>query len=408
MKSKFLRLKYGCYAAGLSMAVVAYLSPLLFLTFREMYGLSYTQLGLLVVINFCTQLLADLAISFFPQFFKIPKITRATQSLTLVGFIIYALWPTFFPETAYVGLALGTVLFCAGTGFTEVLTTPIISAAFPENADREVSKLHSMYAWGVTGMTLIFTGFLWLFGAENWQWMVGILCLVPLTSYILYRGAEFPEMDMGGGASRQQGGNRGLWKCVLMIFLAGAAECTMAQWSSGYLEQALGIPKLWGDIFGVAMFSLLLGIGRTAYARKGGDIYPVLIWGTAGAAVCYLVAAVTSTPLVALLACVVTGLCVSMLWPGSLIAATERFPKAGILLFALMAAGGDLGASLGSQLVGSVTDALMIDGSFMELAAGQGVTPEQLAMKTAMLIGMLFALCALPFLLYMRKESRKQ
>ena len=406
MKSRFLRLKYGCYTAGLSMAIVAYLSPLLFLTFREQYGLSYTQLGLLVVINFCTQLLADLAISFFPQFFKIPKITRATQSMTLVGFIIYALWPTFFPDMAYVGLALGTVLFCAGTGFTEVLTTPIISAAFPENADREVSKLHSMYAWGVTGMTLIFTGYLWLFGAENWQWMVGILCLVPLTSYTLYRGAEFPNME-SADAPQEWGGNKGLWKCVLMIFLAGAVECTMAQWSSGYLEQALGIPKLWGDIFGVAMFSLFLGIGRTTYSRKGGDIYPVLIWGTVGAALCYLVAAVISVPVVALLACVVTGLCVSMLWPGSLIAATERFPKAGILLFALMAAGGDLGASLGSQLVGSVTDVLMVHEGFMELALHRGLTPEQLAMQTAMLIGMVFALCSLPFLLHMRKECRK-
>jgi fucose permease len=255
-------------------------------------------------------------------------------------------------------------------------------------------------------MPLIFTGYLWLFGAENWQWMVGVLCLVPLTSYILYRGAEFPEMDTGE-ATQERSSNKGLWKCVLMIFMAGAVECTMAQWSSGYLEQALGIPKLWGDIFGVAMFSLFLGIGRTTYARKGGDIYPVLIWGTAGAAVCYLVAAVTSVPLVALLACVVTGLCVSMLWPGSLIAATERFPKAGMILFALMAAGGDMGASLGSQLVGSVTDILMTQESFGAFAASQGVTPEQLAMKTAMLIGLLFALCALPFIIHMRKESRK-
>jgi MFS family permease len=119
------------------------------------------------------------------------------------------------------------------------------------------------------------------------------------------------------------------------------------------------------------------------------------------------VAAVSSVPLVALLACVVTGLCVSMLWPGSLVAATERFPKAGIMLFALMAAGGDLGASLGSQLVGSVTDILMTHKGFMELAAYRNLTPEQLAMQTAMLIGMVFALCALPFILHMRKESRK-
>ncbi|MBQ5816547.1 MAG: MFS transporter, partial [Oscillospiraceae bacterium] len=62
----------------------------------------------------------------------------------------------------------------------------------------------------------------------------------------------------------------------------------MAQWSSGYLERALGIPKVWGDIFGVALFAAMLGLGRTLYSKIGKNIYRVLTLGALGAAVCYV------------------------------------------------------------------------------------------------------------------------
>ena len=51
MKS-YKRLKIACYSSSASMSIVATLSPLLFLTFRETYGISYSLLGLLVLINF--------------------------------------------------------------------------------------------------------------------------------------------------------------------------------------------------------------------------------------------------------------------------------------------------------------------------------------------------------------------
>ena len=57
--------KYACYVTSASMSVAVTLSPLLFVTFRNMYGVSYTLLGLLVVINFFTQLFIDLVFTFF-------------------------------------------------------------------------------------------------------------------------------------------------------------------------------------------------------------------------------------------------------------------------------------------------------------------------------------------------------
>ena len=59
------------------MAAVGILSPLLFETFKESYGISNTLLGLLVVMNFCTQLLIDLIFTFFPSKFNIKKVIIA-------------------------------------------------------------------------------------------------------------------------------------------------------------------------------------------------------------------------------------------------------------------------------------------------------------------------------------------
>ncbi len=229
---------------------------------------------------------------------------------------------------------------------------------------------------------------------ENWYWLALLFTLIPLSSAFLFSHAEIPEMET---PARTSGAlallkNRGIWLCVFAIFFGGAAECTMAQWCSGYLEGALGIEKLWGDLFGVALFSLMLGLGRTLYGKFGRNIESVLFWGFLCATVCYGVAALSGIPIVGLIACALTGFCASMLWPGNLVVAAERFPLGGVFIYALMAAGGDLGASVGPQLVGVVTDLAVTSPWASELAFSLALSPEQLGMKLGMLVGMLFPL----------------
>ena len=165
-----------------------------------------------------------------------------------------------------------------------------------------------------------------------------------------------------------------------------------------YIACPLGIPKIWGDIFGVAMFSVMLGLGRTLYAKIGKNINKIIILGFIGCVVCYFTAAVSNIAIIGLIACAFTGFCASMLWPGNLIVASERFPKGGVFIFALMAAGGDLGASVGPQLVGIVTDLAIENTYTVQLSYALNITPEQLGMKLGILVGMFFPLMA--FLLF--------
>ena len=86
MHNRYRRLKRGCYVYGLTTAVLINLSPVLFLTLREQYGLSYSALAALISANFITQLLVDLLFSFRPRLFDIPRLVRVAPLLAAAGF----------------------------------------------------------------------------------------------------------------------------------------------------------------------------------------------------------------------------------------------------------------------------------------------------------------------------------
>lgn len=115
----YSKTKLSCYYSYLSMASAFSLPPILFVTFREMYGISYTLLGTLVLVNFCTQLCIDLIFSFFTKYFNIRKTVKIMPLLTSTGLFIYAIVPSLFPQYAYLGLLAGTVVFSVAQDFVK-------------------------------------------------------------------------------------------------------------------------------------------------------------------------------------------------------------------------------------------------------------------------------------------------
>ncbi|MBR4033809.1 MAG: hypothetical protein IKJ04_03280, partial [Clostridia bacterium] len=152
------------------------------------------------------------------------------------------------------------------------------------------------------------------------------------------------------------------------------------------------IDKALGDILGTAMFAILLALTRMGYAKFGKSITPVLFIGMIGAAACYLIAGFSTNAVVALIACALTGMFTSMLWPGALIFMEEKLPGAGVAAYALMASGGDLGASIAPQLMGIVVDKVTASSFAADLAIKTGLTAEQIGMKSGMLLTTVFPL----------------
>jgi len=406
----YKRTRFACFSAYFTMSSIFCVPPLLFVTFRELYGISYTLLGTLVLTNFCTQLLIDLVFTAFSKHFDLKKIVRITPLVTSLGLALYALLPTLFPNHAYIGLLIGTIVFSISAGLSEVLLSPTIAALPSENPQRDMSMLHSLYAFGVVTMVLISTLLLKLFSYENWTYLIYFLAALPVFSAVLFMLSPMPEnmtSETSGGASRTKKWAVGLAFCVFCIFFGSCAENVMSNWISSYMENALGIEKALGDILGVAMFAVLLGMARISYARFGKSIFRVLLIGMMGAAICYLVVAFSSNTVVAFVACILIGLCTSMLWPGSLIMMEENLPGMGVAAYALMAAGGDLGASAAPQLMGVVIDNVASSDFAKEASVRFGITAEQVGLKVGVLVTALFPIIGVVVLLFAMRYFKK-
>lgn len=407
MKTNYTLTKSTCFFVFPTLAPVFILPPILFVTFRQMYGISYTLLGTLVLVNFCVQLGVDLLCTFFS--FDHHRSIRIMPLLTATGLAIYALVPWLLPQYAYAGLLVGTVVFSFAAGLNEVFLSPTLAALPSDSPERDMSILHSLYGYGCAAVAVLSTVFLKVFGAENWMYLVLIWAVLPLVAFVLFAIAPLPKIVTAPTSSQRSAKRKrmGLMLCAVCIFLGSAAENTMTNWLSVYMENALQIPKILGDTLGLAVFSLLLALTRTAYAKRGRSIYPVLVASMGGAVVCYLTAGLSRTAGVAMAACMLTGICTSMLWPGMLLFMEEKFPSPGIAAYALMAAGGDLGASVAPQGMGIVVDTVSASGWAAGLAEQTGLSPEQLGIKTGMLVAAIFPLIGIALLLYLKRFFSK-
>ncbi len=372
------------------MSSVFVLPPMLFVTFNQAYGISYTLLGTLVLINFCTQMVIDLIFTFFSKHFNIKATVRLMPLLTSLGLIAYALLPDMIPQNAFAGLAVGTVLFSVAAGLCEVLLSPMVAACPSSNPERDMSMLHSLYGWGVVGSVVISAVFFNVFGTQNWKYLTLFFALLPLIVSALFLTSPIPEMKTGSDGIKKKSSVKGLILCVMCIFLGSAAENAMTNWISSFMETALNIPKSAVDIFGLAFFALLLAVTRNLYAKYTPDISKTLLVSMIGAAVCYAVIGVSTNVIVSFAACILVGVFTSMLWPGTLILMEEKMPSVGVAAFALMAVGGDMGASVSPQLLGIITDEVSTSRFAFELGEKLKMAPQEIAMKIGMLVGAIF------------------
>ncbi len=409
MKQNYKGTKFACYFSYVSTSAVFVLPAMLFASFNKMYNVSYTLLGTLVLVNFFVQMLVDLIFTFFSKYFNIKNTIRTMPLLVSLGFLIYALIPMFYPQFAYIGLLAGTIVFSAACGLGETLLSPTIAAIPSDTPDKDMSILHSLYGYGVASVVIISSIFIKIFGVENWMYLVLFYSILPIINFVFFCIAPIPELNLTSEKTEANFKNKNkiLVLCTLCIFFGGAAECTMTNWISTFAQNALNIQKLTGDIFGFLIFAILLAITRTFYAKYGKNILNTLHYGMIGAAVCYIIVAFVSNPVISLIACVLVGIFTAMLWPGTLILMEEKLPKIGVAAYALMASGGDLGASIAPQLVGIVVDAVSLNSNIQEIAVKMNMTAEQMGMKAGMLSAAVFPILGICLTLYMKRFFKK-
>lgn len=351
----------ACYAALVSQAVTNNFTSLLFLTFSSTYGLDLGELSSLIAINFCVQIMVDFATPFVVAKIGYKTGVLMSQSLSALGLIGLAVLPELLPP--YIGLMLSIIVYAIGGGMCEVLVSPIVESCPTENKAAHQGLLHSFYCWGHVFMILVSTGFFALFGIENWRIMALLWTAVPITGAVLFAISPMYSPDDDGGSMLSSIGRLAktpvFWLMFLFMLLSGASEQGMSQWVSSFAEAGLNVSKTMGDLIGTCMFAVCMGTARAVFAKISGkiSIESFMLFSSALCVVCYLFAALSQNAIVALIACALCGFSVGAMWPGSLSIASERIPTGGTALFSFLALAGDVGCSLGPNIVGRIASA---------------------------------------------------
>ena len=379
----------ACYLGFVTQAISANFVPLLFLTFKSTYGITLEKIAMIPLVFYLTQLLVDLAATKFADKIGYRTCVVISQVVSSVGLVLMAVLPEILPAP-FIGILISVVLYAIGSGLIEVLVSPIVEACPFDNKDGMMSLLHSFYCWGAMCVILGSTLFFAIFGVENWRILTFIWALVPLYNTFNFINCPIERLVEDGKSM----GIRKLlktpifWLMILLMVCSGASEVAMAQWASAFTESAIGVSKTIGDLAGPCLFAMFMGISRMLYGKFSEklDLTKVMLVCGMMCAGCYLLASLSTLPILGLAGCALCGFTVGIMWPGSISISSQNCPRGGTAMFAFLALAGDLGAMVSPTVVGSLS----------EMAGGN--------LKTGLLAATIFPIVLVVGLLILKKR----
>ena len=393
MKKNYQRTLKACYLGFITQAIAANFAPLLFLKFHADYGISLGRIALISTAFYFTQLVVDVFCARFVDKIGYRKSVVASEVASVLGLVGLAFIPDLCADP-FTGIIACVIVYAIGSGLIEVLCSPIVEACPFDHKEAVMSLLHSFYCWGSVGVILVSSLFFTVLGIGSWRILACVWALIPL--YNIFNFATCPIEHLtedGKGMTIGQLFRKPLfWVAILLMVCAGASEMSMAQWASAYTEAALGFSKSVGDLIGPCMFAVTMGISRVIYGKYGAKIYlnHYMIASGILCLCCYLLASLSSSPVLGLIGCIFCGFSVGIMWPGTISITSPRLPQGGTALFAFLAMAGDLGGAFGPSLVGTVSQ-----------QAGD-------SLQSGMLAGSVFPLVLIVSLLLLGKNTIKK
>ncbi len=393
MQKNYRRTLKACYLGFITQAIAANFAPLLFLKFHADYGISLGRIALISTAFYFTQLVVDVFCARFVDKIGYRKSVVASEVASVLGLVGLAFIPDLCADP-FAGIIACVIVYAIGSGLIEVLCSPIVEACPFDHKEAVMSLLHSFYCWGSMGVILLSSLFFTAFGISSWRILACVWALIPL--YNIYNFATCPIEHLtedGKGMTIGQLFRKPLfWVAILLMVCAGASEMSMAQWASAYTEAALGFSKSIGDLIGPCLFAVTMGVSRVIYGKYGAKINLNRYMIASGilCLCCYLLASLSSNPVLGLIGCIFCGFSVGIMWPGTISITSPRLPQGGTALFAFLAMAGDLGGAFGPSLVGTVSQ-----------QAGD-------SLQTGMLAGSVFPLVLIVSLLLLGRNAARR
>lgn len=349
----------ACYLGFVTQAITANFTPLLFLTFKNTYGIGFEKIALIPMVFYFTQLLIDFAAAKFVDKIGYRACVVSSQVLSAAGLVLMAVLPELFP-VPFAGILIAVVLYAIGSGLVEVLVSPIVEACPFENKGGMMSLLHSFYCWGAVAVILGSTLFFTVFGIENWKILTVLWAIIPFWNAFNFMFCPIERLVEEDQRMRTSQLLKLplFWLLILLMICAGASEASMAQWASAFTELAMGVSKTVGDLAGPCLFAVFMGISRIVYGKLSEklDLTKTMLACGGLCVLCYLTASLSAIPIIGLAGCALCGVSVGIMWPGTISISSQKCPRGGTAMFAFLALAGDLGATVSPSLVGGISN----------------------------------------------------
>lgn len=410
MKYSYKHTLRACYVGYITQAIVNNLAPILFIIFQKQFHISFEEIGRLILINFATQTVADIIAIKYVDKLGYRKSAILAHIFCAVGLIGLSILPKLM-TSPYIGLVIAVMIYALGGGILEVLVSPIVESIPGDEKASAMSLLHSFYCWGQMGVVFITTILLKLMGNDMWTIIPIIWAVIPI-----YNGFKFTKVPLMPPLPQEEQvsikvliKSKQILVALMLMLCAGASELTMSQWSSIFAEKGLNVPKVIGDIAGPCMFAIFMGTGRTLYGIWGSKINlrnALLISGILCIA-CYVVTVFSPWPLLSLIACAISGISVSLMWPGTFSLSAKLYPTGGTAMFGMLAIFGDLGASIGPWLAGLMSDIAQKSTKIIEFGQVYNIDIEQLGLKSGLFVSIIFPIILVLGILLMKDRKRE-
>lgn len=330
--------------------------PILMTTFATEVGgadgLTPEQLGRIPATIFAAMVFGILIAGPFADRAGANRIASAGSFIVMGGLGFLAMSHTFFM------VLNATTLLGFGAGLLEVILSPIVAAANPNTRASTLNRLHLFYCVGAVTSVLL-ASFLMSVGI-GWRTILLLILTIPLAAAI-----AFACSTMHTGRHEDTETPKSCSWMIATVFisvafamaLAGGVEIGIAQWLPAFAELELGYDQAF-SASSLAAFSVAMAAGRLILSRwiASHGTGPVLAFCCLGTLILLMVPLLSSAPALSLGACILIGFTVAPLWPTTLALASERFPGAGAMLFAVLSLSGNAGCIIMPWAIGYITE----------------------------------------------------
>jgi fucose permease len=257
----------------------------------------------------------------------------------------------FFASTVVVGVANGLI---------EAAINPLVATIYSEDKTRRLVRLHAWFPGGIViGGVLAF-----LFTQLGFNWQAKTLLLLPPS--ILYAamvmGQTFPETERKaagvsfGGMFREIG--RPLFLVIwAAMWLTAATELGPGSWIPTIFNRVMGSSAQVGILVVVwingVMYLLRQFGGHAAHALS--PVALIAITAVPAAAGLYLFSLANSV-VAAFAAAALFAAGIAFWWPTMLGITSERFPRGGALLLAIVGASGSFSTAIAGPILGWISE----------------------------------------------------